>query len=370
MREELPERITGLLNEIGEFGLGDHMDSLSDRVKIGMFVSKIFNDPFQFETDSKKITVAEPEDIGYLFCAPLMSDFMLWFHKQVETHNLTNIWFPARDGYLLQKMYRELVPERETVYFMTSRTAAIRAGMQNAEDITYVDSMKFSGTLQDNLSVRFGIRPEVPNAPEKSGLFQYQEAILAKSEEYRANYLKYIRGLNIKEGPIAFFDFVARGTTQLYVERLVPNHMKGLYFLQIEPEFMPNGNLDVEPFYSQEEVNTSAIFADYYILEIIVTAPHPTVTHIDVQGVPVYSTETREKSELECIDRIQQGILDYFCEVLCLLSPNCRTQNKCLDELLLQLLYKVQIGCETFTSLINDDPFFNRKTCVKDLLQP
>ncbi len=40
------------------------------------------------------------------------------------------------------------------------------------------------------------------------------------------------------------FDFVAKGTTQMYLQRLFPQHMKGFYFLQLEPEFMAEKGLD------------------------------------------------------------------------------------------------------------------------------
>ena len=359
-----------LLNEVGELGLGDHMDSLADRIRIGMFVSRIFNDPFQFETDDRRITVSKPEDIGYLFCAPLMSDFVLWFREKVQEYQLQNIWFSARDGYLIQKMYQELDPEQETVYFLTSRTAAIRAGMENKTDIAYVESMKFSGTPEDNLRVRFGIDAgTIRKDPDsgRPGLMQYSEAILDKAKEHRRNYLRYINKLPVVDGPIAFFDFVARGTTQLYVERLIPNHMKGLYFMRMEPEFMPANSMDIEPFYSLEEVASSAVFEDYYILETIVTAPHASVSDIDENGEPVYAGESRAPLEIACAECVQNGILEYFREYLARVPTSCRERNKILNERFLTMLHRISVTDKGFLGLAAEDPFFNRRTSLNDL---
>lgn len=360
-----------LLNEVGELGLGAHMNDFADRFKIGLFVSRLFNDPFQFETEDRRIAVSGAENIGYLFCAPLMTDFVLWFHEKVREYDLPNVWFSARDGFLVRKMYRELNPERETVYFLTSRTAAIRAGVKSEPDIAYVESMKFTGTLEDNLRVRFGIDAEEcldQKNNGQTGLMQYRDAILEKTRGYRGNYLRYIENLPMKDGPIAYFDFVARGTTQLYVERLVPNPMKGLYLLRMDPASMPDNDLDVEPFYKPEEVLSSAVFEDYYILETIVTAPHASVSCMDEHGEPVYADETRTRQEIECALRVQDGILAYFREFLELVPERYRVQNKKLNEVFLALLHRVHIADGDFLSLETEDPFINRWTSMKTLL--
>lgn len=147
----------GLLELVGNLGFADYMDSLSEHLKIGLFVAKIFNSPFQFETEDKRITISDAYDIGYLLCAPMISDFVLWFYNQIKEQKYENIWFSARDGYLIKKMYAYLMKqykqEDKSVYFLVSRTAAVRAGMQNEDDIRYVDEMKFSGTLEDRKSV-------------------------------------------------------------------------------------------------------------------------------------------------------------------------------------------------------------------------
>lgn len=360
-----------LLNEVGELGMGTYMDAFADRLKIGLFVSRLFNDPFQFEREDRRITVSGTEDIGYLFCAPLMTDFLLWFHEKVCKYDLPNIWFSARDGYLIRKMYQELLPERDTVYFLTSRTAAIRAGVESESDIAYVESIKFSGAVEDNLRVRFGIDAEKcvnRKSGSQMGLLQYKSEILEKAKEYRGDYLRYIEALPVKDGPIAFFDFVARGTTQFYVERFAPNPVKGLYLMRTEPEYMPDNDMDIESFYRPEEIISSAVFEDYFILETIVTAPHASVSCMDENGEPVYAEETRMPQEIQCALKVQDGVLRYFREFLELVPEQCRVCNKELDEIFLKLLHRIHIADENFLSLVTEDPFLNRRTSVKTLL--
>lgn len=360
-----------LLEHAGYLGLWDSIDELANRIKVGMFVSKIFNSPFQFETEERRISVKNAYDIGYLFFAPMISDFVLWYAEQIRKYELKNIWSCARDGYLIQKMYNELHGDIPSVYFLTSRTAAIRAGVENIEDIEYVSEMKFSGTIEEQLAERFGIynHSKADAAGKmKESLLDYSSEILDRALKCRENYKLYIDGLDVKEGDIAFFDFVAKGTSQMYVERLVKNHLKGLYFLQLEEEHMRKRGLDIISFYTQEEKDSSAIFDNYYILETILTSPMPSVKEFDEQGNPCYAEETRKKEDIICFQDTQAGIFDYFKTYLRICPKESMKIDKKIDELFLVLIHGISILDDNFRRLEVEDPFFNRKTDVVDLI--
>ena len=366
-----------LLDAVGNMGMEPYMDSLAERLKAGMLAAKLFNDPFQFDVKKQKIELRNAYDIGYLLCAPIITDFVLWFRERVRQYEISNIWFCARDGFLLQKLYRLIDDTKDTVYFMTSRMAAIRAGVMDEEDLSYVDSMKYSGTTEENLKSRFGLKAEHIEAAvedeKASGLLRYKDSILKKAVYERENYKKYISTLKIEEGAIAFFDFVAKGTTQMYVQRLVGRSFKdcfkGLYFLQLEPEFMSDKGLEIEPFYGADEMEASRIYDNYYILETILTAPHPGVCGFDNSGTPVFAKETRPEKDIKCFSRAQEGILDYFQRYLELLPEGMRKQSKGLDEVILGLFANLEIQDEDFLSLVVEDPFFNRMTGVKELIR-
>ncbi len=415
---------------VGNMGLEPYMDSLPERLKVGMFTARLFNDPFQFETEDRMITLSDSYDVGYLVCAPIIADFVFWFRNQVRHCGIQNIWFSARDGYLVQKLYRMLEQDADSVYFQTSRMAAIRAGVMDDEDIAYVDSMRFSGTLEESLKARFGLDAGCLSLQEAggkqraggkqvAGLLAYKESILRHAADERKRYRTYIDSLDIQEGDIAFFDFVAKGTTQMYVQRIVArynngeecscarqecscvgqecscvgygdcpksqrHHLKGLYFLQLEPEFMADKGLDITSFYGTRRCGASAersaslrgtevssIYEDYYVLETILTAPHPCICGFDDEGSPVYVEETRSEADINCFLRAQEGILDYFRRYLELLPPRFRdleSQSKRLDEMFLELIHNLRIMDEDFLSLIVEDPFFNRMTEIRTLV--
>ena len=351
-----------LYDYLGGFGLGNEIKSYSDRVKVGMLIASVFNSPFWFEEASQKVSVKDSFGIGYSFCAPMITDFVLWMKRRAEEQGYKQLLFCARDGYLPIKLYEKIATSAKSFYFLSSRTAAIRAGMENPEDIEYVDSMKYSGSADEALKRRFGIDAANFSRSERD------EEILRKSGMQRENYKKYIEKLDIDEGAIGMFDFVAKGTTQMYLQKLFAQHIKGFYFLQLEPEFMADKGLDIEPFYSDEEKNRSAIFDNYYILETILTAPYPQLEEFDGNGNPVFAEETRSETDIDVFDKAQKGITEYFEKYVELVPEAARIENKTLDEKILSLVNKIRIMDEDFLKLKVEDPFFGRMTDIRDVI--
>lgn len=355
-----------LLEMAGYLGFWDTMEKLSDRVKVGMLTARLFNSPFQFESDERKLYVKDTYDVGYLFLAPIISDFVLWLDRQTQKDQMQNLWFCARDGYLIKRLYDELRRDMPSVYFLTSRTAAVRAGMETAEDICYVENMRFSGSLQEQLKKRFEI--VLPACKEADRLLDCTEEILKASSTNRKNYRTYIKGLDVKKGGIAFFDFVAKGTTQMFIQRLVKWPLKGYYFLWLEEENMREKQLDILPFYSREELEGSAVFQDYYILEAILTSLMPSVDGFDEQGAVCYAEETRKETDIQCIQAVQEGIVDYFKTYLDICESMDIQVNKRGDEIFLNLIHHISIVDENFFNMTVEDPFFNRRTALMDLI--
>lgn len=352
-----------LFDCLGEFGTGEYVKNLSDRIKCGLFIAHIFNDPFQFETEERKVTVSNAKDIGYLFSGAMISDFILWMSKRVKEEEIQQILFCARDGYLPGRLYRRKDSIAKCIYFLTSRTAAIRAGMESDEDIDYVDSMKYFGSPEEAVKKRFGI--ELPEGADDK---IRRLLIIEKAGSLKKNYRKYIERLNIDGGKLAMFDFVAKGTTQMYLERIFGRKMKGFYFLQLEPEFMADKELDIEPFYTDEEKNSCAIFNNYYILETMLTSPYSQMEEFDEDGNPEFAEETRSKRDIRCFEQMQRGITEFFEDYIGLLPEEARTENKKLDEVLLSLVNRIEITDQDFMSLKVEDHFFGRMTDIRDVI--
>lgn len=352
-----------LFEKAGYLGLWEKIDSLSGRIQAGMLVAKLFNSPFQFEEPECRLHVDSAYDVGYLFFGPVITGFVIWLRRQIRGQGLKNIWFGARDGYLIKKLYEQIDPCTNSVYFLTSRFAAIRAGVENEEDIRYVEELRFSGSLREQLRERFGICVE--DEDERRSLLDYREEILRAAAVNRKNYQTYLSTLHIEEGDIAFFDFVARGTVQAYVQRLTDRHLRGFYFFILNREYMCEKGLEIEPYYEKED---SCIHRNFYILEAILTAPHPPFFGFDENGDAIFIREIRTDQDLRCIQWVQEGISDYFQDIQ-KIDPRWESaEEKEWAGALLDLIHDIDIRDKDFLSLKVEDQFFNRTTKILELL--
>lgn len=352
-----------LFEKAGYLGLWEKIDSLSSRIQAGMLAAKLFNSPFQFEEPERRLHVDAAYDVGYLFFGPVISGFVIWLRGEIQKQGLNNIWFGARDGYLIKKLYEQIDPSANSIYFLTSRSAAIRAGMEREEDIRYVEEMRFSGSLQEQLRERFGI--SIEDDGTQGGLLDYKEEILEAAKTSRDGYLQYMKRLKLAEGDIAFYDFVARGTVQMYIERLTERHLKGFYFWQQDRELMWEKGLDIQSYFKPEE---SAISHYYLVLENVLMAPQPSVLEFDETGNACFAEETRTERELRCIQRVQDGITDYFRTYLTLTPGWERREGKALEELILSLMREIEIRDADLLTLRDEDLFFHRTTALSDLI--
>ena len=125
---------------------------------------------------------------------------------------------------------------------------------------------------------------------------------------------------------------------------------------------MEKYKLDIEAFYTQDERN------NYYILETILTSPEPSVNEFNMNGEPIFAEETRTEKDLECVMEEQQGIYEYFITFIKLCPKISMVVNKKLDEILLELIHKLDVVERSFLNLKVEDPFFNRNTEITDLL--
>lgn len=333
----------------------------SSLVKKKLFLSK-FKEVCKKEKNC--VSIISAYDIGYLFCAPMIVDFVAWFSHYVSENKVDNIWFLARDGYLIKKLF-DKINRKNSDYFLTSRIAAIRAGVRDIVDLESVNEMKYSGTISQNIRERFGIETK----ENINDISDCREDILKRAKTISKGYVKYIEKNGVNQGNIAVFDFVAKGTTQYFLQRLVPeNHFVGLYFLQLEPGFMKDKELDIISFYKNVEFERNAIFDNYYILETILTSPEPSCIEFKEDGTPVFAEETRSESAKTCINLAQQGIIDYFDEFLLQTNSDDIVIDKKFDEIFLKLIHNVKIEDDEFLKLIIEDPFFNRMTSITDVL--
>lgn len=299
--------------------------SLSDRLLLGLFMAEAFNNPFELYNSKGKLKISSAYKRSYLFFAPLISCFMIWLINSVKNSELDGIFFGARDGYLISKLYEKTkdilgAELPRGIYFLISRFAGCIACATDEEDIEYFSSYAYIGNPNDMLKERFFISPkEIIDYGEseniKKYVLRYKDEIIKIAGKMRKNYLKYIDNIGfLNKKNIAFFDFVSSGTCQMCLNKLLNTESKGFYFIHIISDYWKKRVLDIRALYKAGnafEIN-NCLFDNYLLLEYIMASFEPTLRHFDNEGKPVFIKDDRTEDEICIIKKVQEAIEQYY----------------------------------------------------------
>ncbi len=350
---------------------------LVDRVKLGMFVSRIFNSPFVLS--EKELAIKKPEELGYLFFAPILSQYCIWLYSKLKQNDDSCLLLGARDGFLLKRLLDGLLSNVEekhikNIYFLISRVCAVNASIVQEKDVKALAEIAFFGSLKEVLQLRFGLweedLTEITDEEEITieAILRYKDVIIRRALKNRANYLSYIGSLNVGER-VSFSDFVSTGTCHLALEKIMNQRIKGYYFMKVKVDDQGKEMLDVDSFYgAEEDQENKRIYEDYFVLENILTSPMPSLLRFEENGNPLYVNESRTKQEIEFVMQVQEGIVEYFKQYLSILPQSDMEKDKKCSELLFELLHSISIDNEIFRLMEWDDNFYSRKSKVKDLM--
>lgn len=326
-----------------------HLRSINDHSLVGLFISKVFNNPFALYQTSGRTELKATFDVGYLFVAPIITNFIVWLLKAVKEEKFDRILFAARDGYLMNKLYDSAIKllnlenMPESIYFLTSRMVCVASSMESEEEICYVASLPFAYSPEKLLEIRFGldtvdIKPynQEQYTDIQSYALAHKDEIYIKSRELRGRYLEYINTLEVEEGSkVAYFDFVSSGTCQMYLSEFVPFDMKGLYFVHYLSDSSEKKNqLPIRALFKNglSYQSQSYAFDNYYYLETVVTSFAASLASFDKNINPVYSPDTRTNRELEKLNDMHNAIYDYFNDYMKILyNPNESVNEKVTD---------------------------------------
>lgn len=309
--------------------LAAHIEPFQRRIMLGLFVSKAFNDPFRLCRTNGVLSIDDLNELGYLFIAPMLTEFTRWMLRFASEKGYEQILFPSRDGYVIQKLYQLMGKGtkqyiEDNCYFRASRRSVSVAALEKEEDIFFIADRKFSGTNQELLAKRFGVMPDdvdeefvKEQGESNTGDFleKYKSEIIREAEEERETYRSYLNAkglLNNKKQLI--FDFVAGGTVQFYLSKIMKKTLHGCYFATMN---LPNQMYKSEEFIDAPFGNISSYgvknnLGRYYLfLETILTDGCSTFIKIDKNGEEVYETGDNSVVIWKMIEQVQKGIFSY-----------------------------------------------------------
>ncbi len=395
-----------------------HVESLEQRCILGTLVWRCCEDPFALQAGKGMLQIDTPEKLGYVFLGALYGEFINWLISKAKECGTKQLLLPARDGYLIEKMLEQEGVSFEPVYFKASRRAVSVAALEMAEDILLLAGRTFQGTLGQLLWQRFGVSPKEGDRLKDRGtkgctgeeireyVLGYQQEILQRAARERRDYMAYLEkvlgfagrsieswsdletGLETRRETVhgkrqAIFDFVAGGTVQYYMQRLLGKPLQGFYFATM--------NHPQESYHLQDSIlsaygnicsygSENQVAKHYLFLETIMVDGCPTLQCVDngrfvyegeggglamphqkMQATDRESTEdAREQDGFGLICKVQEGILEYqrHMQQIRGVFPGWRDERSFADTLFGRLFDgSCQVDQEIKAVFVNDDVF-------------
>lgn len=248
-----------------------YLNAIPSRVMLGMFAAEVFQDPFVLSGTKGIPLIADAEQFGHALIAPMVLSFTVWMLHKARTQKKSILLFSARDGWILQKVFRYLggtwnvagLPEN--VYFMASRKAL-------------------------------------------------EIVVKGEDREARKKYLEYLDTLSFAEyDTVFYFDFMSRGTCQSLLESISGRKMQGIYFQKSVSGIASKDAVQVWPYFEENSAHERdlRIFALCDFLECIFTSYVPSFYGIDRNGTYLYEEERRTEEQIETLKGIHAGIFRY-----------------------------------------------------------
>ncbi|WP_455089715.1 hypothetical protein [Peptoanaerobacter stomatis] len=333
-------------------------DTIFSKISIGLIKKRLFDDPFSL-SDTKGIPqIRELKDIGYLVFGSIVTNFMIFFIKNIINKRIDLVLFPSRDGYLISKIYEKIRDKfyflPKCVYFRASRRACQFMNIQDIDDIKEILNSDVSGDLHKSLEYKLNIKiPEDLKSREDINKFVLDRAdiIINNSAEQRNYYIDYMKDLGILDrelNNIAIFDFVAKGSVQYYLSKILNINFCGYYFATMnlnekwdKYEFAKSNINTLHGNITSYE-NTSEFSKNYLLMETILQDDKGTFFEIDKSKNIIFSS-SRNSLEIECISKIQDGIIEFvedFIELVNILNIGC--DNDFCDDVLKYMKYCVK----------------------------
>ena len=312
-------------------------ESWIERSLLGMTVSVIFRDPFQMPSLPSRSKEDRLKRFADSVIGPIVVGFLTWLIRKLKAKHYDSVLFLSRDGYLFQKIYEKIqgpLNLPRSVYFYANRHSSF---LTCADDETLsliaINAAKFDKLNGPEMLQRMyslsaeQCLPEIPGESPETYASRHSELISKNSDAARKAYKCYFTRCGLKfDGVNAAVDFIAKGTTQAFLEKGLGCRFWGLYFA--EANYLPEQkrNHTIEDYLYTEK---GLLMQNYIELESFITSPDPPVDHMDAEGNPVFAEEVRSADELNevrlVLERAERFVLEFFrlfYQEDCIIDPN------------------------------------------------
>ena len=311
-----------MLSESTFAHLTEYNSDLPERIYLGRFLAQELNDPFLFAQTKGRLRLTDAYTLGHDFVGPMVAGFVTWLIERCTEDGIEMLILGARDGWVVRQILDEVSRFQKLPfqyrYIYVSRAVCTSAGVENEDDVLYATKhYAWDGGLEGFLEHRFQLPAEEIQPPregesKESYARRHMPAILRSSAEKRKRYRAYLQSEGIARGMrIGIFDFVAAGTCQYWMEKILGQPMQGYYFLRVFDPY--KAKLAIQTYYRAQSVGYQTggahLLGNYFFMENIISSPEPTAESVGEDGLH-FQQDDRESKAIRDLLAIQRGICD------------------------------------------------------------
>uniref|UniRef100_UPI00307615BA rhamnan synthesis F family protein n=1 Tax=Candidatus Methylomirabilis sp. TaxID=2032687 RepID=UPI00307615BA len=234
--------------------------SLDEQLTLGLVIRKLFGPVFYQSLDPDSLLNGGPRHIGYAVVGPVIMSFCLWLIDTARKDGIEKLFFLAREGQLLKKVYDHVAMHVEDAipseYLVLSRRAVTVPVIESIDDIFRIagDSEYFPNELHEFLKYRYGLTLKDDDLHElysrglwkkgelvevkgdirrlKPVLEALAESILARSRIERPGLTAYLDNIGLNDvQPAAVVDVGYSATIQGLLSGFLKKPIQGYYML-------------------------------------------------------------------------------------------------------------------------------------------
>lgn len=304
--------------------------TLNDRLLLGLILSRVANDPFCLQADG----TFRMKDFGmfaYALFAPVLTAFLAWLLRVCREVPCEAVLFAARDGYLIQKMYDQFAVRQQgkrlppSIYFYTSRKAAMKSGIHDEETLQETEAQFGSAFVRQV----FGV-----DASEDD----WHAMVFHAAKDAQEHFDQYLLRLSIsKKKSYVFYDFCSQGTTQYFLEKSGMRGLHGCYF-QYYAGARNFHSVRVCSYDKALEMATNPFVSACLVFEVVASSPEYSLEEFTSEGTPIFSDTFCWKNDWSLICEGQRNILQFSDVYLGELYDDAQSISKGFIQCLASLL--------------------------------
>lgn len=299
------KKIAETSGDEGSFGI---IDSYSNDFQKDLHSNK---------TNTKQLSERSIKNLnwfGEAFFGPLLGKYFLELREKIKDRGVNKLWFLAREGYFLQRVFKQLSDKLgfggvETEYLYCSRTFLFKLALAKSDLIPITLRHSYKGKLKQFISDRYGFSTEdIEKLNKLSGLFRinsnnYIDLSRDKSfvieilndvssnfkyelEEKLSIYLSYLKNLGYGSNKVEhLIDVGYAGTIQSFLTDITGISTEGHYLITTEDNY--SNNIKTLNGYILNNIvfgSGNMILDKSLYFECILTSPHGQL--IDIHECP------------------------------------------------------------------------------------